>query len=258
MRKAILLEGDCLDLMKNLSDKSIDMILADLPYGITGNQKSFDKVIPIDEVTSEYNRLIKDNGVICLFGVHPFLSKLILANEKYFRYNLIWRKNKFSDFLNASRKPLRIHEELAIFYKKQPTFHPQYTEGAPYTSYNTEDAVSRDTNYGKYRHNVINNIGRRNPVTVLEFNRKERPFHPTEKPVDLLRYLIRSYTDPGAIVMDNVMGSGSTGEACLIEGRNFIGMEIEDKFFKYAESRVSSLANEYLYDYFVNKIPEEL
>lgn len=229
--------GDCIEVMKNIPDKSVDMILCDLPYGVTKNK--WDIPIPFDKLWEHYNRIIKDNGAIVLFGNQPFTSKLILSNEKIFRYTLVWGKNKFSDFLNAKRKPMKIHEDICIFYKKQPTYNPQYTIGDPYTSWNKSDAVSKQTNYGKIKENIVVNDGKRLPTTVLKFNRKERPIHPTQKPVDLCEWLIKTYSNEGDTILDNCMGVGTTGVACKNTNRNFIGIELDTNYFNIAQERLN-------------------
>lgn len=237
-----LFNGDCLEVMQNIPDKSIDMVLCDLPYGATNNQ--WDKIIPFELLWQAYNRIIKDNGCIALFGNQPFTSHLVISNEKYFRYSLVWVKNKFSDFLNAKRKPIKVNEDICIFYKKQPTYNPQYTYAEPYTRWNTQNAVDKQTNYGKHKSNVAKSDGKRLPLTVLNFNRVERPLHPTQKPVDLLEWLIKTYTNENEIVLDNCMGSGSTGVACLNTNRKFIGIELDEKYFNIAQKRLKEVENE--------------
>ena len=231
-----LKQGDCLELMKDIPDKSIDAIICDLPYGTTKNQ--WDVVIPFDKLWEQYNRIIKDNGCIALFGNQPFTSHLIISNEKYFRYSLVWVKNKFSDFLNAKRKPMKVNEDICIFYKKQPTYNPQYTYGEPYKRWNSQEAVDKQTNYGSHKSNISQSDGKRLPLTVLNFNRVERPLHPTQKPVELLEWLIKTYTNEGDLVLDNTMGVGSTGVACVKTGRNFIGIELDENYFKIAKERI--------------------
>lgn len=147
-------------------------------------------------------------------------------------------KNKFSDFLNARRKPMKINEDIIVFYKKQPTYNPQYTYGEQYTRWNTQKAVDKQTNYGKHKSNVAHSDGKRLPVTALNFNRVERPIHPTQKPVELLEWLIKTYTNENDLVLDNTMGSGSTGVACLNTNRNFIGIELDEKYFEIAKNRI--------------------
>lgn len=224
---------DCLETMQKLEDKSIDLILCDLPYGVTKN--NWDIVIPFDKLWKQYNRIIKDNGAIILFGSQPFTTLLIYNNLKYFRYSLVWEKNKFSDFLNAKRKPMKTNEDICIFYKKQPTYNIQYTYGEPYTRWNTQKAVDKQSNYGEHKNNVSTSDGKRLPTTILKFNRVERPKHPTQKPIDLLKWLILSYSNENDIVLDNCMGVGSTGIAAKLTNRRFIGIEINKEYFNEAK-----------------------
>lgn len=236
--KTTLIHGDCLIEMKKLPNKSVDMILCDLPYGMTKNK--WDVVIPFEQLWIEYNRIIKDKGAIVLFGSQPFTSIMITSNLKMFRYSLVWEKNKFSDFLNSKRKPMKTNEDICIFYKKQPTYNPQYWYSTPYTRWNTQAAVDKQSNYGSHKENHVESLdGKRLPTTVLKFNRVERPDHPTQKPVDLLEWLIKTYTNQGDAVLDNCMGVGSTGIACKNTDRTFIGIEIEEKYFKLAEKKIA-------------------
>ena len=228
-----LINGDCLIEMKTMEAKTVDLILCDLPYGMTKN--SWDAVIPFEKLWVEYNRIIKDNGAIILFGSQPFTSIMITSNLPMFRYSLVWEKNKFSDFLNAKRKPMKTNEDIAIFYKKQPTYNPQYWYSTPYTRWNTQTAVDKQTNYGSHKENFVESVdGKRLPTTVLKFNRVERPKHPTQKPVDLLEWLIKTYSNEGDVVLDNCMGVGSTGMACKNLKRSFIGIELEKKYYETA------------------------
>lgn len=230
-----LKHGDCIEKMKEIPNSSVDMILVDLPYGMTKNE--WDKTIPIDELWKEYNRIIKWNGAIVLFANNPFGIDLIYSNRKDFRYSLVWEKNKFSDFLNAKRKPMKIHEDIHIFYKAQPTYNPQMSKGKPYERWNTQKSVDDQTNYGKHKENhVVNTEGTRLPTTVLRFNRVERPDHPTQKPTELLEWLIKTYTNEGETVLDSCMGCGSTGVACKNTNRNFIGIELNLDFFNFASN----------------------
>lgn len=215
--------------MKTLATASIDMILVDLPYGMTKNK--WDVVVPFDTMWGEFNRIIKPNGAVVLFANNPFGALLIASNLKNFRYSLIWEKNKFSDFLNAKRKPMKIHEDLHVFYKKQPIYNPQMVTGEPYERWNTQAAVDRQTNYGAHGQNHNKNAGTRLPTTVLKFPRVERPEHPTQKPVALLEWLVKTYTNEEAVVLDCCMGSGSTGVACKNTNRSFIGIELNEEYF---------------------------
>lgn len=227
-----LWNGDCLIEMKQIKSGSVDMILCDLPYGVTKN--AWDIIIPFDKLWEQYDRIIKDNGAIVLFGSQPFTSLMITSNLKQFRYCLVWEKNKFSDFLNAKRKPMKTNEDIAIFYKKQPTYNPQYWYSTPYTRWNTQTAVDKQTNYGSHKENFVESDGKRLPTTVLKFNRIERPTHPTQKPVDLLEWLIKTYSNEGDMVLDNCMGIGSTGIACKHLKRSFIGIELNKTYFDIA------------------------
>jgi len=231
-----IVNGDCLIEMKNIKDKSVDMILCDLPYGMTKN--SWDIIIPFEKLWYEYNRIIKDNGAIVLFGSQPFTSLMITSNLNMFRYCLVWEKNKFSDFLNSKRKPMKTNEDIAIFYKKQPTYNPQYWYSTPYTRWNTQTAVDKQSNYGIHKENFVESDGKRLPTTVLKFNRVERPIHPTQKPIDLLEWLIKTYTNENDIILDNCMGVGSTGIACKNINRKFIGIELEYKYYEIAKSNI--------------------
>jgi len=234
-----LFKGDCLIEMAQIKSGSIDMILCDLPYGITKNE--WDIIIPFDKLWEHYNRIIKDNGAVVLFGSQPFTSLMITSNLKNFRYCLVWEKNKFSDFLNAKRKPMKTNEDIAIFYKKQPTYNPQYWYSTPYTRWNTQSAVDKQTNYGDHKENFVESLdGKRLPTTVLKFNRIERPKHPTQKPVDLLEWLIKTYSNEGELVLDNCMGVGSTGVACKNLKRSFIGIELNDVYFDIANESIHS------------------
>ena len=233
-----LIRGDCLNEMPKLEAKSVDMILCDLPYGMTHNK--WDTVIAFDKLWPEYSRIIKDNGAIVLFGSQPFTSLLVTSNLPLFRYCLVWEKNKFSDFLNSKRKPMKTNEDIAIFYKKQPCYNPQYWYSTPYTRWNTQTAVDKQSNYGAHKENFVQSKdGKRLPTTVLKFNRVERPIHPTQKPTDLLEWLIKTYTNSHAVVLDNCMGVGSTGVACKNTDRKFIGIELDEKYYELAKKSIN-------------------
>ncbi len=235
-KNVTLYHGDCMEIMKTIPDGSVDMILVDLPYGMTKN--SWDTVLPFDAMWAHYNRIIKPSGAIVLFANNPFGAMLIASNLKQFRYSLVWEKNKFSDFLNAKRKPMKIHEDIHVFYKSQPTYNAQKTKGEPYERWNKQEAVDSQTNYGKHNENhVINTDGTRLPTTILKFKRIERPQHPTQKPTDLLEWLIKTYTNEGDCVLDSCMGSGSTGVACINTNRRFIGIELEKEYFEICQKR---------------------
>lgn len=235
----ILYNGDCMEVMNTIADRSIDLIVCDLPYGLTKNK--WDTVLPFDRLWEHYHRIIKDNGAIVLFGSQPFTTIMISSNMKYFRYSLVWEKNKFSDFLNAKRKPMKTNEDICIFYKKQPTYNIQYWYSTPYERWNTQKAVDRQTNYGSHKQNRVKSDGRRLPTTILKFNRVERPIHPTQKPVDLLEWLIASYSNEQDVVLDNCMGVGSTGIAARRKNRKFIGIELDEAYFKKAKAFIEEV-----------------
>lgn len=230
---------DCLEGMKSVPDKSIDMILCDLPYGTTQNK--WDSIIPIEELWTQYKRIIKDQGAIILFGQDKFTAMMMLSEPKLHRYNLIWNKILTSGFLNANRMPLRSHEDIMIFYKKMPKYNPQKVKGKkshPKGSMNT----NINNNYGHYnRVDNTDELGEmKHPKSILDFEKPHSSvcLHPTQKPVELCEWLIKSYSDEGETVLDNCMGSGTTAIAAINTGRNFIGFEKEEKYFEIANRRI--------------------
>ena len=227
--------------MKTIPDKSIDMILCDLPYGTTHNQ--WDKIIPFENLWGGYNRIIKDNGAIVLFSQQPFTSKLVSSNYKDFRYEWIWEKPQLTGFLNSHKMPMKSHENILLFYKHLPTYNPQMTEGKPYKSV----AGSKSSKYGKYHEVKIVNNGTRYPKSIIRFNtdKSKSALHPTQKPVALCEYLIKTYTNEGETVLDNCMGSGTTGVACVNTKRNFIGFELDEKYFETAKNRIENAINHF-------------
>ena len=229
-----LYQGDCLEIMKQISDKSIDMILCDLPFGITNND--WDKLIPFDSLWDSYNRIIKDNGAIILNCQQPFTSQLIMSNLKDFKYCWVWYKKQCSGFLNAKKQPLRNCEDIAVFYKNQCTYNPQMRFG----KLQIKATGKGSDNYSEYTYmpHISNEYY---PTTLLEFSLPRfKDGHPTQKPVELLEYLIYTYTNKNDTVLDNCMGSGSTGVACLNTNRNFIGIELDEKYFNMAKDRIMS------------------
>ena len=247
-----LLQGDCLELMKDIPDKSIDMILCDLPYGVLNKSNSnakWDSVIPFDDLWNSYERIIKDNGCIALFADGMFMANLMQSNKKMWRYNLVWDKELTSGFLNANRMPLRSHEEICIFYKKLPTYNPQFTEGEPLHGMGKKfsQEKNKNNNYGDF--DSCNNPSakregdtKKYPKSIIKFPRPAScvMVHPTQKPVELLEWLIKTYTNENETVLDNCMGSGSTGVACKNLNRNFIGIELEEEYFNIAKERIES------------------
>jgi site-specific DNA-methyltransferase (adenine-specific) len=240
-----LLHGDCLELMKELPDKSIDMILCDLPYETT--RCRWDVIIDFKLLWKQYKRIIKDNGAIVLTSAQPFTSKLIMSNLEMFRYCWIWNKGKGSNFIMVKKQPLRIHEEVLIF--GNCTYNPQMTENKKYRDRRNENWLKQGTINRKgattpkgivsYSKNY--NPSLLYPKSIIKINnhlQKEKRLHPTQKPVALMEYLIKTYTNEGNLVLDNCMGSGTTGVACKNLNRDFIGMELDEKYFNIAKQRI--------------------
>ena len=280
-----LYNGDCLEVMKEIPSKSVDMILCDLPYQVTKNK--WDIIIPMndyviinDEVLekdkfylqqfmkgltkkeidkiwkenkqeglwSHYNRIIKDNGAILLFGQDIFSAQLINSNLKMYKYKWFWKKDRPSGFLNAKKMPLKDVEEILVFYKKCPIYNPQFWEGIPLHGMGTKykEGNLGNNNYGKFASHTNPSANREGdtkkcPRQVLEFKRPHPPIFPTQKPVDLCEYLIKTYTNEGDLVLDNCMGSGSTGIACKNLNRRFIGIELNSKTFNLAKDRIEGV-----------------
>ena len=239
-----LMLGDCLERMKEIPDGSVDMILADLPYGTT-SRNEWDKKIPLAPLWEQYERIIKANGAIVLFSQMPFGAELILSNIRLFRYEWIWNKRGAGGFLNANKMPLRLHENILVFYKALPTYNPQKWMSKPYFR---DDKTNDSLNYGKWTSLPRKSEnGERYPVDIISFSNAERKndhFHAAQKPVALLEYLIKTYTNEGETVLDNVMGSGSTGVAAVNTGRKFIGIELDEKFYETAKNRIEKAIEE--------------
>ena len=230
-----LVLGDCLEIMPRIASGSVDLILADLPYGTTRNK--WDSVIPLEEMWAEYERIIKPNGAIVLTAAQPFTSALVMSNPKLFKYEWIWSKTIGSGQLNAHKQPLRTHESVLVFYKKPPTYNPQMSEGKPYHAKRT--ATFEGPGYNQQSPSETVNTGTRLPKSVLEVsNPRIKDGHPTQKPMELMEYLIRTYTNEGELVLDNVVGSGTTAVAAIRTGRNFIAIEQDPHYFKIAEKRI--------------------
>ena len=224
---------DCLEGMKQIPDGSIDAVICDLPYGTTRNQ--WDSVIPLDKLWAEYRRITKPNAPIVLFSQQPFTSALVMSNPQMFRYEWIWEKDNGTGFLNANRMPLKIHENVLVFYSQLPTYNPQgliyrpkkAKRGGTGTNYGTT-SNEYETDYENY------------PKDLLQFKSDPDSWHPTQKPVDLLRYLVLTYTNEGDTVLDNYMGSGTTAIACIKERRHFIGFELSKEYFDKAVRRIKA------------------
>lgn len=250
--------GDCLNVMDNITDKSIDMILCDLPYGCTARNK-WDVIIPFEQLWKQYQRIIKDNGAIVLFGKQPFTSMMIMSNPNMYKYNLVWKKNLKTGNLNARKMPMGAFEDIMVFYKKSPVYNPQQIPRT-YQVPSGNKFNSKTTNYGKQKELYID---RQNewlmPDDVIDYedgisldalelenemlyikcvHNSSGKLHPTQKPVELLEWLIKTYTNEGDIVLDNAMGSGSTGVACMNVNRKFIGIELEEKYYHIASERL--------------------
>ena len=253
-----LYEADCLECMKSIPDESIDMILCDLPYGMT--QNNWDCYIPLDELWAQYSRIIKLNGAIILTSQGLFTARLIMSQPKLYKYKWVWEKSKPTNFLNAKKQPLRKHEDVCVFYKKQPTYHPQMTQGEPYDKGVRKDQLSGS--YGDFQPVHVQSNGERYPTDIIYVKTAEcegNVVHPTQKPVELGRYLIRTYSNPGDIVLDNTFGSGSFLVAALMEGRNFIGIEKNENvaLFKREEIDYIDIARRRLFLVWEN-LSEEL
>lgn len=259
-----IFEDDCLNILPQIPDKSIDMILCDLPYGTTQNK--WDSVIPLNILWKEYNRIIKDSGVIALTSQGIFTAKLILSNEQHFKYKFVWEKSKSTNFLNAKKQPLRKHEDICIFYKNQPLYNPQMKTGEPYDKGVRKSQLTGS--YGDFSPVHVKSEGLRYPTDIVYFKTAEAEgevFHPTQKPIALGQYLIKTYTNPGDVILDNAFGSGSFLISAIKEKRNFIGIErnIDTELFKnkkidyirVAHERIIKAYDEmglYPYSYFKN------
>ncbi len=250
LNNSTLFFGDCFDVLPTIQDKSIDMILCDLPYGTTNNK--LDIVLPFDKLWDNYKRIIKDNGAIVLFGQGLFFIDLVNSNRKMFRYDLVWDKNLVSGFLNANKMPLRVHENIAVFYKKLPTYNPQYTEGKPLHSKGKLylEKENKNENYGKFDITDDSRAGntQKNPKSIISFQKPHPSIakHRTEKSVEMLEWLIKTYTNENELVLDNTMGSCTCGLAALRTKRKFIGIEKDKKYYDISVNRLKEyLDNNY-------------
>ena len=237
---------DCLVGMSKIADGSIDCIICDLPYGVLNKSNSYTKwdiELPINELWQHYLRVIKPNGAIVLFGQGMFTAKLMMSNQKLWRYNLIWDKDRKTGFLNANRMPLRQHEDIMVFYKKQPTYNPKMTKCEPQKRNHGRGKHTQSINrcYGKFVSTETVFSDEKFPVSIIKFPAKHingEYYHPTEKPVAIIEYLIRTYTNDGEIVLDNCMGSGTTAIACINTNRKYIGFELDKGFYDIAINRI--------------------
>lgn len=235
-----LMQGDCLERMKEIPDGSVDLILTDPPYGTTACK--WDSIIPLEPMWEQLKRIIKPNGAIIMTASQPFTSILVCSNMKWFKYDWVWRKPKGTGHLNAKRMPMRDKEDVLVFYSKPCTYNPQMTKGKPYKDKAGKDHTSKSSmtdSYGVYTNFRNDNSGERYPKQVLEFGVVERgTLHPTQKPVALMEYLIKTYTNEGETVLDFTFGSGTTGVACVNTNRKFIGIELDEGYFNIAKGRI--------------------
>lgn len=247
-----LIKGDCLIEMKNIADKSVDCIICDLPYEVLnkGNKHTqWDKMLPLDKLWEQYNRVIKDNGAIILFGQGMFTAQLMTSNPKMWRYNLIWDKNAPTGFLNANRMPLRSHEDIMVFYKSLPTYNPQMVKCEPHKRNHGKGSMkSNHVNrcYGKFIDLPTQISDEKFPKSIITIPKEHcigKFFHPTQKPVTLIEWLIKTYTNENEIVLDNTMGSGTTAVACINTNRKFIGIELDENYYNIACKRVNETIN---------------
>ena len=242
MEKNIIYNEDCLIGLKRIPDASIDCIICDLPYGVLNKNNSlasWDKRIPLDILWKEYERIIKQNGAIILFSQGIFTAKLMLSNEKLYRYDMVWKKGFCtSGFLNARRMPLRNHESILVFYKKLPVYNPQMT--LEETLHERSKPRNKNSCYGNFKDVTTPKSNERFPLSVVDIAREYLVKHPTQKPVRLIEYLIKTYTNEGELVLDNCMGSGTTAVACINTNRDFIGFELDKKFFDISIERINS------------------
>lgn len=245
---------DCLEGMKQIPDGSVDAIICDLPYGVLNSQSeggSWDSIIPFEPLWEQYKRVAKQNAAIVLFSQGMFTADLMRSNPKMWRYNLIWKKgDRVSGFLNANKMPMRNHEDICVFYDKLPTYNPQMRKGFPNHTRGHGGGKLKNGCYGKFdpwgRSEVITDD--KFPLSVIDIEKEHdvnKQFHPTQKPVALLQYLVRTYTNEGDLVLDNCMGSGTTAIACIKEKRHFIGFELSKEYFDKAQKRIKNEQAQY-------------
>ncbi len=235
-----LFEGDCLDWLPRFPDGSVDMVLCDLPYGTTQNK--WDSVIDLARLWKEYARVLKPNGAVVLTSQGIFTARLILSQEAWFKYKLVWEKSKPTNFLNAKKQPLRKHEDICVFYREQPVYHPQMRAGDPYDKGVRKDQLSGS--YGDFQPVRVKSEGARYPTDVVYFKTAESEgpvWHPTQKPVELARYLVRTYSNPGDLILDNAFGSGSFLVAAAAEGRRYVGIEQNDASLLFKKGHIDML-----------------
>jgi site-specific DNA-methyltransferase (adenine-specific) len=234
-----LRKGDCLELMKDIPDKSIDAIICDLPYGTTACK--WDTIIPFEPLWEQYKRIIKNNGAIVLFASQPFTSALVMSNPKMFKYSLVWDKVAVTNPMLAKKQPMRCHEDVLVFYDKQPTYNPQMRVGVKWSRAGKKQHATDTLGQSTLFNNGSDESEMKYPKSIITFSNadKTKNEHPTQKPLDLMEWLVKTYTNEGDLVLDNTMGSGTTGVACVNTNRGFIGMELDDKYFEIAKARIN-------------------
>ena len=237
-----LINDECISLMEKMKENSVDMVFCDLPYGTT--QNNWDVIIPFEKLWSCYNNIVKENGAIILTASQPFTSLLISSNIKNFKFEWIWKKTIGSGQLNIKRQPLKQHENILVFYRKPPCYNEQKTKGEPY-KITRKNGTLKKSNYGEQKEHSKENEGYRHAQSIIEIpNPRKKGGHPTEKPVSLCEYFIKTYSNEGDVVLDNCMGSGSTGVACINLNRNFIGIEMDKDYFDKAKERLERVEKE--------------
>jgi len=228
--------GDCIDVMADMPDSCVDMVLCDLPYGLTQNK--WDSAINLQELWPLYWHILRSKGLVVLTSQQPFTTTLINSQPLRFRYDLVWNKVRTSGFLNANRQPLRSHETILVFYRRAGTYNPQLTKGEPTHKRGNTLTAKITTNYGKHEHTPTReDSDMKYPKSIIEFIKPHPAVHPTQKPVELFAYLIKTYSNPGDLVLDNCIGSGTTAVAATRTGRHFVGIDIEEKYCEIAGSR---------------------
>jgi site-specific DNA-methyltransferase (adenine-specific) len=232
-----LFYGNCLEILPTLTDNSVDMVLVDLPYGTTACK--WDSIIPLDKLWEQYNRICKEDGAMVFTAAQPFTTILAASNLDNFRYEWIWEKPQGTNPMNAKVMPLKSHENILVFYRKKPVYNPQMWYSTPYSGFSSDTSKIGEV-YGEAKSKHRDNPeGSRYPKTILKF-KQEKGLHPTQKPVALMEYLIKTYSNEGETVLDNCMGSGTTGVSCVNTDRNFIGIEMDETYFNIAKNRINN------------------
>lgn len=233
------MQGDCLERMKEIPDGSVDMVLADPPYGTTSCK--WDSIIPLESMWEQLKRIIKPNGAIVMTASQPFTSVLVGSNLKQFKYSMVWKKSQSTGHLNAWRMPMRAHEDIVVFYTKPPTYNPELKDKPAANIRPVTSRTKKTDCYGDHKLDVHKcPADKTMPNSILQFNNAQGTKHPTQKPLVLMEYLIKTYTNEGETVLDFTMGSGTTGVACKNLNRSFIGIELDEEYFKIAQDRISS------------------